>query len=203
MATEAEIYVATPKQLVEKIAEETGVPIGTAILHDRNLLTAGLRSEGQRGRGKSVVTFEDAANLLIAVAGSRNVKDSAETVRLYAPLKATAPLVFNDQGKDIVRGETFGDALAALLEALPADRDSYRDPEHGSVEVTIYGPNPAARIIWKVGERGGTIDYRPPHKRGAKRMFADLEFISKFTQVTIGHVGEMVAAEGSDPRPKN
>ncbi|GAB1717551.1 MAG: hypothetical protein NTAFB05_25930 [Nitrobacter sp.] len=180
--------MATPKQLVEKVAELTAVPVGSVILHDRNLLTAGLRSEGQRGRGKSVVTVEDAANLLIAVAGSRNVKDSAETVRLYSPLVADAPLEFGEE----VRGKTFGDALAALLEAVPADRESYNDPEYGSVDVWLFGPNPAARIKWKVGERSDTIDYHLPHKRGARRVFADLEFISKFSQVTIGHVGEMV-----------
>lgn len=177
--------MATPKQLVEKIAELTGVPVGTVILHDRNLLTAGLRTEGQRGRGKSVVTYEDAANLLIAVAGSRNVKDSPDTVRLYAPLVAGRPLDFGEE----VRGKTFGDALAALLEAVLADRDN---PEHGSVDVWLFGPNPEARIIWKVSDRSNTIDYRVPYKRGQKRVFADLEFIAKFTQVTIGHVGDMI-----------
>jgi len=183
--------VATPKQLVEKIAELTGVPLGTVILHDRNLLTAGLRSEGQRGRGKSVVTYQDAANLLIAVAGSRNVKDSPATVRVYAPLVADRPLDFGEE----VRGKTFGDALAALLEAVPADRRSYNNPEHGSVDVWLFGPNPEARIIWKVGDRSDTIEYRKSYKRGEGRLFADLEFIAKFTQVTIGHVGEMVRGD--------
>ena len=183
--------MATPKQLVEKIAELTGVPLGTVTLHDRNLLVNGLRSEGQRGRGKSVVTHQDAANLLIAVAGSRNVKDSAETVRMYAPLVADRPLNFGEE----VRGKTFGDAIAALLEAVPANRESYDDPEHGSVDVSLFGPNPAARIKWKVGDQNDTIVYEMPYKRGQKRMFADLEFIAKFTQVTIGHVGELVKGE--------
>jgi hypothetical protein len=186
--------MATPKELVAMIAHQTGVPEGTMILHDRNLLNAGLRSEGQRGRGKSTVTFEDAANLLIAVAGSRNVKDSAKTVREYGSLRASKPLIFDDAGKEVKRGESFGDALAALLEAVPAERASYSDPEQGSVKVYLYGPVPAARIEWKVGGRSDELDYRgPSRKRGEPSPpIADLQFIAKFTQVTIGHVGALV-----------
>src|SRR5690606_10667084 len=112
--------MATPKELVAKIAAMTGVPEGTVIQHDRNLSVAGLRTVGGRGRAAATVTYQDAANLLIAVAGSRNVKDSVKTVQEYAELKARDPMVFDDDGKDVIRGRTFGDALAALLEALPA-----------------------------------------------------------------------------------
>lgn len=188
--------MATPKELVSKVSELTGVPEGTVILHDRNLLNAGLRTEGQRGRGRSAVTFQDAANLLIAVAGSRNVKDSVRTVHEYAELPTRDPMIFDDDGKEVIRGETFGDALAALLEALPADRAAYNNPDHGSVEVFIYGPRPTARIEWKVGERSDTLDYREPWRRDANRQpYADLQFIAKFTQVTLGHVGELVASK--------
>lgn len=182
--------MATPKQLVEKISELTGVPIGTVTLHDRNLLVAGLRSEGQRGRGKSVVTYQDAANLLIALAGSRNVKDSAETVRMYSPLVADAPLDFEDG----VRGETFGDALAALIEALPNDRESYRDPEQGRIQVNLFGPDPGARIEWVVGEKSGLHQYGSWASTEPSSM-PDLTWVSGFTQVTIGHVGEMIKGD--------
>ncbi len=184
--------MASPKELVAAISRETGVPEGTVTQHDRNLALAELRTVGGRGRAVARVTFEDAANLLIAVAASRNVKDSAKTVRDYASLVASAPLVFDDDGKEVSRGETFGDALAALLEAVPADRDSYRDPEHGSVDVFLYGPNPSARIEWRIGDRFDRIDYSA---RKSSRTFADLQFISKFTQVTVGFVGELVAAD--------
>ncbi len=189
--------MATPKDLVAQIARQTGVPEGTVILHDRNLMNAGLRSEGQRGRGKSVVNFTDAANLLIAVAGSRNVKDSAKTVSEYAPLVASSPLVFDDGGAEVRRGKTFGDALAALLEAVPSNRDAYVDPEQGSVDVFLYGPIPSARIEWRVGGRSDIIRYNgPERKRGDPYPpVADLQFIAQFTQVTIGHVGELVAGD--------
>lgn len=178
--------MATPKELVAQIARQTGVPEGTVILHDRNLLNAGLRSEGQRGRGKSVVTFADAANLLIAVAGSRNVKDSAKTVRDYSGLVASQPLVFGD----IKRGHNFGDALTAMLEAVPADREAYAGREGGTIEVWLFGPSPSARIEWELPASAGRIDYEALQE---SRHFADLQFIAKFTQSTIGHVGELVA----------
>ena len=167
------------------IAHQTGVPEGTVILHDRNLLNAGLRSEGQRGRGKSVVTYRDAANLLIAVAGSRSVKDSANTVKDYAELVASEPLVFG--GAE--RGHTFGDALAALLEAAPADRSVFAGREWGTIDVWLFGPAPTAKIEWELGSSHGRIDY---HGSREHREFADLQFIAKFTQVTLGHVGELV-----------
>lgn len=177
--------MATPKELVAMVAHQTGVPEGTVILHDRNLMNAGLRSEGQRGRGKSIVTVQDAANLLIAVAGSRNVKDSAKTVRDYADLIASAPLEFGD----VKRGHTFGDALAALLEAVPEDRDAFGGREGGTIEVFLYGPVPAARIEWELEASRGRVDYRGPSEG---RQFADLHFIAKFSQVTLGHVGELL-----------
>jgi hypothetical protein len=81
--------MATPKQLVKVVAESLGVSEATVTVHDRNLLLGGLRSAGKRGRGVAHVTAEDAANLLMAVAGSRNVKDSVKTVnehgRLFGP----------------------------------------------------------------------------------------------------------------------
>ncbi|MGA0532617.1 hypothetical protein [Hansschlegelia sp. KR7-227] len=185
-------FVATPKQLVAAVSEQTGVAGGTVILHDRNLMNAGLRSAGQRGRGKSVVTFEDAANLLIAVAGSRTVKDSAAVVRDFSGLLADAPLISGDGGEG-TRGTSFGDALAALLEALPANRQAYDNPENSYVEVRLYGPRPSAAIEWKYRDRIIKVEYRS-RSEGAAHPFNDLEFISKFTQVTIGHVGELVSS---------
>lgn len=177
--------MATPKQLVSKIAEVTGVPEGTVILHDRNLMTAGLRSLGVRGRGTSAVTFEDAANLLIAVAASRNVKDSAKTVLEYGNLAASQPLEFGDAE----RGHTFGDALAALMEAAPKDRDLFAGRHGGTICVSMFGPSPAARIEWSLSTGQGAVEYSGKHSRA----FADLQFVSKFSQVTIGHVGDLVS----------
>jgi len=176
--------MVSPKQLVAKVAEVTGLAEATVIQHDRNLSVADLRTVGGRGLAVARVTFEDAANLLIAVAGSRNVKDSAKTVREYRDLVSTQPLVFGD----IERGLTFGDALAALLEAVPGDRESYAGENGGTIDVSIFGPMPTARIEWNLANSQGCVDY----SGNGKRTYSDLQFISKFSQVTLGHVGELV-----------
>lgn len=177
--------MATPKQLVAKVAEITGVPEGTVVQHDRNLSVAELRTTGGRGLAVAKVTFEDAANLLIAVAGSRNVKDSARTVLAYRDLVASQPLEFGD----VERGHTFGDALAALLEAAPKDRDAFAGRDGGTIDVSMFGPSPAARIEWNMPTSHGTVEYSGKHSRA----FADLQFVSKFSQVTIGHIGDLVS----------
>lgn len=187
--------MATPKELVAAVAHLTGVPEGTVVLHDRNLLNAGLRSEGLRGRGKSLVNYTDAAHLLIAVAGSRNVKDSAKTVRDYAGLEASEPLVFNDEGADVKRGETFADALAALIEAAPRSRESFSEEVGAWIEVSLFGPIPRALVEYSKGgtSTSTTIQYDLPWKRGDRpRTAGDLQFIAKFSQVTLGHVGELL-----------
>ena len=189
--------MASPKELVQVVSRETGVPEATVIVHDRNLSLAGLRTVAGRGRAAAKMTYQDAANLIIAVAASRNVKDSAKTVKTYSPLPASEPLHFDDDGKEVVRGETFGDALAAFLEVVPAARDDFKDPAHAYVEVYIYGPKPEAKIEWKHGDRNGELLYGRRWEPGQKFdvPFADLQFISKFTQVTIGFVGEAVLAD--------
>lgn len=187
--------MASPKELVQVVARETGVSEATVIVHDRNLALAGLRSVGGRGRAAARMTYQDAANLIIAVAASRNVKDSAKTVEAYAPLPASSPLTFDDDGVQVLRGATFGDALAAFLEAVPAARSDFGDPENAYVKVYLYGPRPEAKIDWKNGPRGGVIEYRAKWERNEKSKFADLQFISKFTQITLGFVGEAIAAD--------
>jgi hypothetical protein len=182
--------MAKPKELVAKVSEITGVSLATVVVHDRNLLNAGLRTEGLRGRGRSKVTFRDAANLLIAVAASRNVKDSAETVRAYAPLAADKEMSFGDEQ----RGETFGDALASLIEAIPADRGAFSGPDGDEVIVSLSGPRAFAKIeIHRRGQDALMFEYAPTWLPGAPIQSAgDLEYVSRFTQVTLGYVGEVV-----------
>lgn len=79
--------MATPGEMVHAVAEVLGVPEATVIVHDRNLLIAGLRTKGGRGRSAPQVTARDVANLLIGVAASTVIKDTAETVRRYSPLQ--------------------------------------------------------------------------------------------------------------------
>lgn len=179
--------MATPKELVQKVAEATGVPENTVVQHDRNLMAAGLRTEGQRGRGKSSVTYQDAANLLIAVTAARNVKDSAAVVNAYAPLKLEGDYMWEDDK----RGDTFGDGIAAMLEAAPGyvyDRDFH-------INVLMHGPKPSARIEISTDNTVRHFDF-PAVKTTLQpyRWEGDFEFIAKFTHVSIGMIGDILKA---------
>jgi hypothetical protein len=179
--------MATPKELVLAVAKNTGVPINSVVQHDRNLSLAGLRTVAGRGRAAAKMTYQDAANLIIAVAASRNVKDSAATVSEYSALVADRQTISN------VRGKTFGDALAWMIASMPAARNEYHDPAIAWVTVSLFGPRPHATI--ELGERGEittTISYRD--MGGHIRTFHDLVFVSKFTQVTLGLVGEALTS---------
>ncbi|EJN04465.1 hypothetical protein [Phyllobacterium sp. YR531] len=177
--------MATPKELVSKVSEATGIPENTVVQHDRNLMATGLRTEGQRGRGKSSVTYQDAANLLIAVTASRNVKDSALVVNAYAPLKLDGDYMWEEDK----RGGTFGDAIAAMLEASPDyvyDREFY-------INVLMYGPKPSAKIEISIGDTERHYNFpaakTPPHPY---KWEGDFEFTAKFTHTSIGMIGDLL-----------
>lgn len=78
--------MASPGELVKRVAEVLGAPEATVTVHDRNLAAAGLRTKGGRGKSAAKMTASDVANLLLAVAGSSMVKDTVQTVEDYATL---------------------------------------------------------------------------------------------------------------------
>lgn len=73
----------TPGQLVKAMALALDVPEETVVQHDRNLVVAGLRTKGGRGRSAPTVTALDAARLLVAVLGAVRAKDSVSVVRYF------------------------------------------------------------------------------------------------------------------------
>ena len=88
----------TPGQLVKAVALALDVPEETVVQHDRNLVVAGLRTKGGRGRSAAKVTPLDAARLIVAVLGSLRTKDTVATVRAlekteFDPPKSQADLV--------------------------------------------------------------------------------------------------------------
>lgn len=180
--------MATPRELVRTVAKSTGVPENTVIQHDRNLMTAGLRSAGQRGRGESKVTYTDAVNLLIAVTAARNVKDSVAVVNAYAPLKL-ASMKSGYMWEDDKRGATFGDGIAAMLEASPEyvyDRDFW-------INVIMHGPKPSAKIEISIGSTEHHFQFPAElSKLGPYAWKGDFEFMAKFTHVSIGMVGDIL-----------
>jgi hypothetical protein len=73
----------TPGQLVQAVAIALDVPEETVVQHDRNLVVAGLRTKGGRGRSAPQVTPLDAARLLVATLASFRTKDSVTTVKQF------------------------------------------------------------------------------------------------------------------------
>src|ERR1700681_1079470 len=82
--------MATPGKLRDVVADALGFSgqLQMVDVHLRNLREAGLMSKAKRGRGAAEVRPTDAANMLIAVAGSAYVKDSVSAVEKYASLVA-------------------------------------------------------------------------------------------------------------------
>jgi hypothetical protein len=177
--------MTSPRELVTEIAKQTGVPEGTVVQHDRNLAVAGLRSVGGRGRAVAQVTYSDATNLLIAVAGSPNVKDSVKIVQTYSALTSSNALMSGI----IERGHTFGEALATLLKAAPSNGEIYADVDRDLIEVSLFGPAPSARIEWDAQGSKGRVEYRNDNEGP----FADLQFIAKFSQVTLRKLGQLLS----------
>jgi hypothetical protein len=73
----------TPGQLVKAVSIALDVSEETVVQHDRNLVVAGLRTTGARGRHAPHVIPLDAARLLVATLGSIRTKDSVETVEFF------------------------------------------------------------------------------------------------------------------------
>jgi hypothetical protein len=115
--------MASPGELVKIVAISLGLPEPTVVVHDRNLVIAGLRSKGGRGRSAAAVTARDAANLLTAVLGSGLVKDSVASVERYAetrPQRATSSeTLYSTIGLKDLSGlpasHSFVDGLEALI----------------------------------------------------------------------------------------
>lgn len=75
--------VMTPGQLVRAMSIALDVPEETVVQHDRNLVVAGLRTKGGRGRSAAEVTPVDAARLLVATLASIRTKDSTGAVEQF------------------------------------------------------------------------------------------------------------------------
>jgi hypothetical protein len=81
----------TPGQLVKAVSIALDVSEETVVQHDRNLVVAGLRTKGGRGRAAPSVNHRDAARLVAAILGSVKVKDSASVVQRLEKIEFIPP----------------------------------------------------------------------------------------------------------------
>lgn len=126
--------MASPGQLVRKFSGLLGIAEATIVLHDRNLVVAGLRSKSGRGNSAARVTARDAAHLLVAILGSSHVKHSAQTVHRYNETRIfkNMSLGYQDSAiaalRNLPSDHSFVDAVEVLV-AAAAD---------GSLEIDTY-----------------------------------------------------------------
>lgn len=174
--------MASPGDLVRTTAEALGVPEATVVVHDRNLVIAGLRTKSGRGRSAARTTARDAAHLLTAMAGSGLVKDSVATVRRYAntqldsersSIGGYASLKLAELTA-LPRDHSFLDALEALIvSTAKGGLRSYME-ETGQVpqlEIGVLNPRTAGDIrVAALRGKTASCRYAPPHPARKAKM---------------------------------
>lgn len=151
--------MATPGELVAAVAEALGIPLATVVEHDRNLVVAGLRTKGGRGRSAPQMTPRDLAHLLVAILGSELIQHSVHSVRRYeATVPATtqsSPQLFSRSGikelESLPKAHSFLHALEALAAWLIGGgraASAGAEPAQGpaSIEISVLSPGTLADI---------------------------------------------------------
>jgi hypothetical protein len=166
--------MASPGELVRTFSELFGIAEPTIVLHDRNLVVAGMRSKSGRGNSAARMTARDAAHLLVAVLGSSHVKDSAETVRRYWEASFRKDGSGYDEStitalRDLPHDHSFVDAVEALFAAAAdgsLERAMYNSiGEFGFpplIEITVQTPGELGDISIRGGDTSGHGRYCLP-----------------------------------------
>jgi hypothetical protein len=84
----------TPGQLVHAVTIAMDVPRKNVVAHDRNLVLAGLRTIGGRGRSAPAVTPLDAARLLVSNLAALRTMDSVSTIRAFESAMFVPPATY-------------------------------------------------------------------------------------------------------------
>jgi hypothetical protein len=173
--------VASPGELVRKFSELLGIAERTIVLHDRNLVVAGLRSKSGRGNSAARMTARDAAHLLVAVLGSSHVKDSAQTVRRYKETRFHKRASGGYDGSTIAAlrnlppDHSFVDAVEALIAtaaegSLETAMGVYGSEIEGekigyeaTMEITVQTPGQLGDISLRGGDASGHGRYGLPN----------------------------------------
>jgi hypothetical protein len=174
--------VASPGELVRKFSELLGIAERTIVLHDRNLVVAGLRSKSGRGNSAARMTARDAAHLLVAVLGSSHVKDSAETVRRYKETRFHKGSSSGGYDGSTIAGlrnlppdHSFVDAIEALIAAaadgslepamyvITAEVEGEKFGSEAIIEITVQTPGQLGDISIRGGGASGHGRYGLPN----------------------------------------
>jgi hypothetical protein len=171
--------MATPGELVHAVAEAFGIPEATVVQYDRNLVAAGLRTKGGRGRSAAQVTSRDAANLFLAIGGApiagASVKETRKTCDRYGALRAWGRTQSFSRVKSkyptlgkLPDRHSFREAIAALIDSIAAGEfDSPKNPLwYPNVSVDFGGPDPHGVIV---------VNYRAPRVQLSYRRSEEMD----------------------------
>src|SRR5437868_2502647 len=180
MAVKRVELVASPGELVSKVSDLLGISEPTIVQHDRNLVVAGLRSKSGRGASAARMTPRDAAHLLIAVLGSDQVKNSAQTVRRYGETQLYKAMSQGYQQSTVAKlinlppDHSFVDAVESLIaaatdgslqDAIYQDIEEIEGAKLGFspiVEIIIQSPHPIADLSIRGSDMAGHGRYCLP-----------------------------------------
>jgi hypothetical protein len=184
----------TPGQLVKAVAMALDVPEETVTQHDRNLVVAGLRTKGGRGRSAPDVTPSDAARLLVATVGSIRTKDSVRTLVEFENTKYRR--LDMDWAKLIDHGRAQGIVVTDEEEKSLLDSRSFSDPA-----ITALAPdhNFVQAIASLISHASAPVADLDLHLVRFSEI--SIECNSPFIRAHIGKVGGGSAAYGR-PTPK-
>jgi len=88
--------MATLSDFVSEIATQTNFGRATIFAYGRFAREAGLIKQGGRGKGGAQMTESDAANLLIAIAGTSITREAPNAIQLFRPMRGRVGFLRED-----------------------------------------------------------------------------------------------------------
>lgn len=163
--------------MVKAVAEVFDLHESKVETFDRRLSEHGLRSKAGRGRGAAQMVSLDVVNLAFAVLSGVGMTDVAAATAAITSLKRGSVLTrwvpmsdepldqlaegtdwhFPDPEElnefplsaDLVRSNTFGEAVTLYVDAMAADR--FTLSKNVVLTMTIMNKVPSATLVWRVG----------------------------------------------------
>ncbi|WP_128754963.1 hypothetical protein [Methylobacterium sp. GXF4] len=174
--------------LIESVADALGVDVATVVTHDRNLLIAGLRTRGGRGRAAARMTPNDAANLIIAVAGADQVQNSVVAVQNFASLRFDPIRSSSREIPGLSAKHTFGEFLAEFIEGFRSG--DLAGASNIELEIKLTRPLYEAEIVGVFDGSQWSFKYSRPSPKGCDPPGRELSITATFTHRTPWQVGE-------------
>lgn len=192
----------TPGQLVKAVSIALDVPEETVVQHDRNLVVAGLRTTGARGRNAPAVSPLDAARLFVAVLGSVRAKDSVSTVRafeekIYNPVPGLTDEKLTEMAAEFREQGNFVGEKAAL-----AIRDE--KPRKEFLDQAIHGLHERHNFVEAIASLISAASVPADLDQYLQR-FAELIVDCQSYRDSVAHIGKIGSTGGVryEPKPRN